>query len=75
MGSVGGLAAEQAAAGRGGAAGGRGGAGMGGMGGMGAGHGQGGEDEEHARPSYLVEPDPDSTFGTDEMTAPPVIGG
>jgi hypothetical protein len=34
-----------------------------------------GEDEEHQRPSYLVEPDPDSMFGTDEMTAPPVIGG
>jgi hypothetical protein len=75
---VGGLAAEQAAMGRtgtGAGAGGRGAAGMGGMGGMGAGRGQGGEDEEHQRPSYLVEPDPDSTFGTDEMTAPPVIGG
>jgi hypothetical protein len=75
---VGGLAAEQAAMGRTGTAaglGGRGAAGMGGMGGMGAGRGQGGEDEEHERPSYLVEPDPDSTFGTDEMTAPPVIGG
>ncbi|MBP2322385.1 hypothetical protein JOF56_002770 [Kibdelosporangium banguiense] len=73
---VGGLAAEQAAMGRGGAAGGVGGRGAaGGMGGMGAGRGQGGEDEEHERPSYLVEPDPDSTFGTDEMTAPPVIGG
>jgi hypothetical protein len=71
---VGGLAAEQAAMGRGGASGaaGRGGAGMGGMG---AGRGEGGEDEEHTRASYLVEPDPDSTFGTDEMTAPPVIGG
>jgi hypothetical protein len=75
---VGGLAAEQAAMGRTGTAAGLGGrgAGMGGgMGGMGAGRGQGGEDEEHERPSYLVEPDPDSTFGTDEMTAPPVIGG
>ena len=29
---------------------------------------------EHQRPSYLVEADPDSLFGTDEMTAPPVIG-
>lgn len=62
-------------AGRGGAAGGRGG--MGGMGGGmgGAGRGEGGDDEEHQRPSYLVEPDPDATFGTDQMTAPPVIGG
>ncbi|MCE7009158.1 hypothetical protein LWC34_41045 [Kibdelosporangium philippinense] len=58
----------------GGPAGARGGAGMGGMGG-GGGHGQGGEDEEHQRPSYLVEPDPDATFGTDQLTAPPVIGG
>jgi hypothetical protein len=56
-----------------GAAGGRGGM-PGGMGG-GGGRGQGGEDEEHQRPSYLVEPDPDATFGTDQMTAPPVIGG
>jgi hypothetical protein len=61
-------------AGRGGpgAAGGRG---AGGMGGMGGGKGEGGEDAEHQRPSYLVEPDPDATFGTDQMTAPPVIGG
>lgn len=73
---VGGLAAEQAAAGRGGMGGaGAGAAGRGGMGGMGAHKGEGGEDEEHQRPSFLVEPDPDSTFGTDEMTAPPVIGG
>ncbi|TCO58054.1 hypothetical protein [Actinocrispum wychmicini] len=56
-----------------GAAGGRGG----GAGGMGAGghKGEGGEDEQHQRPSYLVEPDPDAMFGTDQMTAPPVIGG
>ncbi|WP_018686769.1 WXG100 family type VII secretion target [Actinokineospora enzanensis] len=75
---AGALAAEQAALGRGGAgaagAAGRGGAGMGGMG-HGGGHGQGGEDEEHQRPSYLLEADPDDVFGTDEMTAPPVIGG
>lgn len=32
------------------------------------------EDEEHDRPSYLIEADPDATFGTDEITAPPVIG-
>ncbi|CAM4183610.1 hypothetical protein KIPE111705_43995 [Kibdelosporangium persicum] len=57
-----------------GAAAGRGGMPGGGMGGAG-GRGQGGEDEEHQRPSYLVEPDPDATFGTDQMTAPPVIGG
>ncbi|MGX7823988.1 hypothetical protein ACTG9Q_02730 [Actinokineospora sp. 24-640] len=79
-------AAAEHAAGRGGgvgagagagagAAGGRGGgAGMGGMGATGA-RGQGGEDEEHQRPSYLVEADPDEVFGTSEMTAPPVIGG
>ncbi|WP_185845731.1 hypothetical protein [Kibdelosporangium aridum] len=60
--------------GRGAAGAGRGGMGAGGMGG-GAGRGEGGEDEEHQRPSYLVEPDPDATFGTDQLTAPPVIGG
>ena len=62
------------AGGRGGAgtgAGGRGGQGMGGAGGRG---GQGDEDTEHQRPSYLVEPDPEDTFGTDQITAPPVIG-
>jgi hypothetical protein len=32
------------------------------------------DDEEHERPSYLVEADPEGTFGTDEVTAPPVIG-
>jgi uncharacterized protein YukE len=32
------------------------------------------EDSEHQRPSYLVERDPQGTFGTDERTAPPVIG-
>jgi hypothetical protein len=44
------------------------------MGGAGAGRGQGDEDTEHQLPSYLLEPDPDEVFGTDEMTAPPVIG-
>lgn len=76
-GGAGALAAEHAAGGgRGGlGAGGRGGGGAGGMGGgMGAGRGQGEEDGEHQRPSYLVEGDPESLFGTDEMTAPPVIG-
>jgi hypothetical protein len=43
---------------------------------MGAGRGGGKkeEDSEHDRASYLVEADPDSTFGTNEVTAPPVIG-
>jgi hypothetical protein len=54
-------------------------AGRGGAGGMGGGapRGKGDreEDEEHERPAYLVEGDPESTFGNDAMTAPPVIGG
>ncbi|MFC7618328.1 hypothetical protein ACFQV2_38135 [Actinokineospora soli] len=44
---------------------------------MGAGagaRGQGGEDEEHTRASFLVEDDPEALFGTDQATAPPVIG-
>jgi hypothetical protein len=59
-----------------GAAGGRGAAGAAaGMAPMGgAGRGQGDEDIEHQSPSYLLEPDPDEVFGTDETTAPPVIG-
>ncbi|MDQ3578522.1 MAG: hypothetical protein M3443_13190 [Actinomycetota bacterium] len=72
---VGAVSAEHAAnAGRGG--GGSAGAGRGGVGGMGAsgGKGQGCEDSEHQRPSFLVEADPDGIFGTDEVTAPPVIG-
>ena len=42
---------------------------------MGAGRGgqRGQEDAEHKRPSWLVEQD-EGIFGTDEMTAPPVIG-
>ncbi|HJP79917.1 MAG TPA: hypothetical protein VJ914_36935 [Pseudonocardiaceae bacterium] len=32
------------------------------------------EDGEHKAASYLQENDPDALFGTDEMTAPPVIG-
>jgi hypothetical protein len=70
-----GAAAAEGAAGRGG--GGLGGGGRGGAGGMGmgGGRGQGGDDDaEHERPTYLVEPDPHDTFGTDEITAPPVIG-
>ncbi len=74
----GGAAAAEGAAARGGlggprgAAGGRGGMG-GGMGGGGR-RGEGEDDAEHERPSFLVEPDPHETFGTDEVTAPPVIG-
>lgn len=50
--------------------------GAGGMGGAPHGRkGEGEEDQEHERPAYLVEGDPESTFGTDQMTAPPVIGG
>jgi hypothetical protein len=70
MGPGGALAAEGAVGGRG-AAGGRGGAG--GMMPHGK-RGEGEEDGEHQRASYLVEGDPDAVFGTDEMTAPPVIG-
>jgi hypothetical protein len=51
----------------------------GGPGGMGAGapRGKGDreEDEEHGRPAYLVEGDPESAFGNDQLTAPAVIGG
>ncbi|GLZ42498.1 PPE domain-containing protein [Actinokineospora sp. NBRC 105648] len=71
-----GTPAAEAAAGRAGSgpAGGRSGA-MG-MGGAGAGtRGQGEEDDEHTRAAYLLEADPDSIFGTDERTVPPVIGG
>jgi hypothetical protein len=32
------------------------------------------EDKEHKRPEYLREPDIDGIFGSDETTAPPVIG-
>ncbi|MGW5748946.1 hypothetical protein ACWEVN_46540, partial [Amycolatopsis sp. NPDC003861] len=60
----------------GGAAAGRAGAsGMGGMGGMhpGGAKGQGGGDEERTS-KYLLGDDPNDIFGTDELTAPPVIG-
>ncbi|HEX6354023.1 hypothetical protein [Actinophytocola sp.] len=77
-GAGGAAAAAEGVAGRGGFGPGGGGAGggRGGMGGMGGhgGKGQGEEDQEHERPSFLVEPDPHETFGTDEVTAPPVIG-
>ncbi|WP_199430769.1 PPE domain-containing protein [Qaidamihabitans albus] len=52
----------------------------GGAGGMlggapGRGQGKGGEDEEHERPSYLQERDPDGVFvGKLDRTTPPVIG-
>ncbi|SFP84610.1 PPE family protein [Amycolatopsis arida] len=54
--------------------GGRGAGMMGGMpmGGAG-GRGKGSEDEEH-QTKFLIEEDPNSLFGTDELTAPPVIG-
>jgi len=53
--------------------GGRGGAG--GMGGAPRGKGDKEDDQEHERPAYLVEGDPESTFGNDQLTAPAVIGG
>jgi hypothetical protein len=68
MGAGGALGAGGAAAGRGGATG------MGGMGGMGQGaKGQGGGDEERTS-KYLLGEDPNDIFGSDELTAPPVIG-
>lgn len=72
VGGFGTMSAAEAAAGRGGA--GRGGYGP--MGPMGAGgrRGEGDEDEEHQRPDFLIEADPDAIFGTDERTSPPVIG-
>ncbi|EOD63124.1 hypothetical protein H480_38695, partial [Amycolatopsis vancoresmycina DSM 44592] len=74
----GGIGAAEAAAGRGMGGLGAGTAGRGGMspgGGLGRGQkGEGDEDTEHSRPTYLVEGDPDEVFGTDMRTAPPVIG-
>lgn len=72
LGAGGGAFGEGGAVRGGGGAGGRGGAGA--MGGMGGRRGEGEEDDEHKRPSFLVEGDPDAVFGTDQMTAPPVIG-
>lgn len=57
---------------RSGPAGGRGGAG--GFGGAVPSRGRGDEDDVHDRPEYLVEPDPNSLFGTDEQASSPVIG-
>jgi hypothetical protein len=70
MGSLGNAAAAEAAAAR--SAAGRSGA----MGPMGAGgrRGEGEEDDEHQRPDFLIEADPDAIFGTDQRTSPPVIG-
>jgi hypothetical protein len=66
VGGAGAAAAEEA--GTGGSAGSRG------MGGMGAGRGAKGQgDAEHKRPDWLLEND-EGIFGTDELTAPPVIG-
>jgi hypothetical protein len=61
-----------AAAGAAGAAGRGMGGMMGGMGGAGRG-GQGSDDDEH-QSKYLIQEDGNSLFGTDELTAPPVIG-
>ncbi|QFU85486.1 hypothetical protein [Amycolatopsis sp. YIM 10] len=79
MAKPGGVGAAEAAGrgmgGPGGAGAGRaGGMGAGGMGGAGGRGGQGEEDQEHTRPAYLLEGDPDEIFGTDQRTAPPVIG-
>ncbi|WP_199430815.1 hypothetical protein [Qaidamihabitans albus] len=72
-GGVGGVGPGAAGGAGAAAAAGRGGMGAG-MGGAGRGGAQGGGDEEHQRPTYLVEGDPDEVFGTDQRTAPPVIG-
>lgn len=75
---AGALPEQNVVGGRGGSAGGAAGrpgaAGGPGMSPMGAGRGRGEEDSEHHTPSYLVEPDPEGLFGTDEPTMPPVIG-
>jgi hypothetical protein len=68
---VGGAAAAEEAAALRGAPGARGAGGMGAMGGGRGAKGQG--DSEHKRPAWLVEND-EGIFGTDELTAPPVIG-
>jgi hypothetical protein len=72
---AGGGSAEPHAAGRAGAGGaaGRGG-GLGGMPMAGGGRGRGDEDTERYAPEFLQEDDPEGVFGTDELTAPPVIG-
>jgi hypothetical protein len=57
-------------------------AGVAGQGGAGRGAGMGGaggrrrdeDDDERERPSFLLEGDPESTFGDDQLVAPSVIG-
>ncbi|RZQ63989.1 hypothetical protein EWH70_11170 [Amycolatopsis suaedae] len=72
---VGGLGGMDARGGVGAAAAARSGAGMGGPMGHAAGQrGEGEEDSVHQRPDYLIEPDPDGIFGTDQTAIPPVIG-
>ncbi|MGW4489571.1 WXG100 family type VII secretion target [Amycolatopsis sp. NPDC004368] len=66
------VAAEEAAAARA-ASTGRGGTTVGPAGAAGR-RGEEEEDAEHRRPDFLVEPDPDALFGTDQRTIPPVIG-
>ena len=72
---AGALAAEEAAAQRAAAAAAGRGAGSGAMGGapVGAGRGKGDEDDEHKR-KVLIEADAEGLFGSDELTAPQVIG-
>jgi hypothetical protein len=73
---AGGLGAGAGAGAGAAGAGGRGAAGRGGMGGMGAGagqRGQGSEDDEHERPSWLEEQD-DVWMNDMPKTAPPVLG-
>lgn len=53
----------------GGRAGGQGGLGM-----MPPGSANRDEDKEHTRPEYLIEPDPDEIFGSDQSVSSPVIG-
>ena len=73
-GGAGGVAGEHGTTGRGAAVvASRSAAGLGGVP-IGAGRGDGEQDGVHRRPAYLVEPDAKSLFGTDELTAPPVIG-
>lgn len=73
-GGVGGAMGGGAGGGAGTGAGSRGSTGMGGMGGMGqGGKGKGGEDDERTS-KYLLGDDPNDIFGSDELTAPPVIG-
>ncbi|MDT7728895.1 MAG: hypothetical protein QOI21_5471 [Actinomycetota bacterium] len=75
VGGFGGAAGE-GVAGRGATAGGSGARGAGGTGPAGGAgrRGEGDDDGEHQRPDFLIEPDPDALFGTDQRTTPPVIG-